>query len=871
MVPINESPGLRSDVNAISTDIKQDSASWRIVLVLVVAMFLAFALYLALFSELGFGATLFKALMKTGRLYIFIAGAGFLLLVCFYIVDFDVGVRALNYLIFALIATCMVFGAVLCFGSMPHAPLMAFMVTSTAYFAAIYHSLFRDILTPEAYVRALSAACLTGGAAAFLASCIWAGINYCWWGEDCKALFRDRLRLCTDMSVGPESHCKRYGTWGVTCPSGCKEDEKLSACKVGTPDCLAAFMLWASPFLMSFLVFLFGGAMHFVAGSAKEAKSGEEQKSTYRLQSFGRAMLFLVLLLWLGASIAGANMQLSNVIVSFAFLGLLLVAVIMAVAFGGRKMQETLMETKFVKLATQDPFWSNVGRGLALFVCGPVFLAFLPVASLKRSIRKCRSSPDVSAPIVEGGSSTAEGRPFKEVAAFQLIKDSRSWPWTTVLSYAWMWGFAYFAMQAIVMTMTTLFMAWLNIQLAGMHVAVISVVIVCIALVLFAIPVVPGVPAYLACGVIIGNTEKEVGSFGLTLVIAIAVALLSKQLACLMQQKVFGELMGKSLWVRSTLGVNQPTMKAINLILQEKGLTAGKVAILVGGPDWPTSVLTGVLRLPALQMQIGTLPVSVPILFIVLTGTAMLKSGQAPDSLWGPLSGVFVAVSGMLQVSIGLLAVKYVNQCTKERAADIEGMANDPEVEEFDRSQEKAIQDKEAAMRWEEQSTMWRAILIASVATITISGWIFKNFKCFEDVVLTTDVYAPPFNGNFLNVFKLYGWIGLGFQVFSWALYYAFSAHVAASVKMHTKPNQVAPLNQDPDASSTASTTPTQHRPGATPAPRAATSQPAPVAATGAVAGAGTLVSSEPRIQSMNMHGNVVRGQSGSIYPSVNS
>jgi len=39
-----------------------------------------------------------------------------------------------------------------------------------------------------------------------------------------------------------------------------------------------------------------------------------------------------------------------------------------------------------------------------------------------------------------------------------------------------------------------------------------------------------------------------------------------------MQQKVFGELLGKSLWVRSTLGVNQPTMKAINLILQERGL-----------------------------------------------------------------------------------------------------------------------------------------------------------------------------------------------------------------------------------------------------------------------------------------------------------
>jgi len=523
------------------------------------------------------------------------------------------------------------------------------------------------------------------------------------------------------------------------------------------------------------------------------------QQSSRRFKTFGHAVMFLVLLLWLGASIAGANMQLSNVIVSFAFLGLLLLAVIMAVAFGGSKMQETVKESKFVKMATQDPFWSNLARGLALFVCGPLFLAFLPLAFLKRSIRKCRSSPGAdSTTDVEGGSTATTGRVFKEVAAFQLIKDSQQWPWTTVLTFAWWWAFAYFAMQALVMTMTTLFMAWLNIQLKGLHVAVISVIIICIALVLFAIPVVPGVPAYLACGVIIGNTEEQVGSFGLTLVIAIAVAQCSKQLACLLQQKVFGELMGKSLWVRSTLGVNQPTMKAINLILQERGLTMGKVAILVGGPDWPTSVLTGVLRLNVLQMQLGTFPVSIPILFIVLTGTAMLKSGQDPDSLWVPLSGVFVTVSSMLQVSIGLLAVKYVNQCAKERAAEIEAIPNDPEVEQFDASQEQAIKNKEAAMRWDEQSTMWRLVLVTSVVSIIISGWIFKNFSCFEDVVLTTDVYAKPFYGNFLNVFKLYGWIGLGFQLFSWVLYYMFTLHIGQSVKGKAKLNQV---DQDPDTS----------------------------------------------------------------------
>ena len=87
-----------------------------------------------------------------------------------------------------------------------------------------------------------------------------------------------------------------------------------------------------------------------------------------------------------------------------------------------------------------------------------------------------------------------------------------------------------------------------------------------------------------------------------------------------MQQKIFGEFLGKSLWVRSILGVNEPLMMAINLILQEPSLTRAKVAILVGGPDWPTSVLTGVLKLKAYQMQLGVLPVLIPIAFIVMTG-----------------------------------------------------------------------------------------------------------------------------------------------------------------------------------------------------------------------------------------------------------
>eukprot|EP00976_Prorocentrum_cordatum_P069852 1179713-Prorocentrum_minimum.AAC.1 len=52
-------------------------------------------------------------------------------------------------------------------------------------------------------------------------------------------------------------------------------------------------------------------------------------------------------------------------------------------------------------------------------------------------------------------------------------------------------------------------------------------------------------------------------------------------------------------------------MVSIKNILEGGGrrITLPKVMILVGGPDWPTSVLTGILELNVFAMLLGSLPV----------------------------------------------------------------------------------------------------------------------------------------------------------------------------------------------------------------------------------------------------------------------
>ena len=95
--------------------------------------------------------------------------------------------------------------------------------------------------------------------------------------------------------------------------------------------------------------------------------------------------------------------------------------------------------------------------------------------------------------------------------------------------------------------------------------------------------------------------------------------------AIAVQQKVFGELMGKCpsslkavafahqlfascsgsyISVRRFVGVNSVTIRAVKKILSKPGMSLEKVFILVGGPDWPTSVLTGILRLSLSQVRV---------------------------------------------------------------------------------------------------------------------------------------------------------------------------------------------------------------------------------------------------------------------------
>ena len=91
------------------------------------------------------------------------------------------------------------------------------------------------------------------------------------------------------------------------------------------------------------------------------------------------------------------------------------------------------------------------------------------------------------------------------------------------------------------------------------------------------------------------------------------------------EQEGIGRFGKRYVQVRSLCAVNTHTMRTIKLILQRPGISVAKTAILVGGPDWPTSVISGVMGLNIIQATAHTA-------VILLTHCAVLACRTAQCS-----------------------------------------------------------------------------------------------------------------------------------------------------------------------------------------------------------------------------------------------
>ena len=345
-----------------------------------------------------------------------------------------------------------------------------------------------------------------------------------------------------------------------------------------------------------------------------------------------------------------------------------------------------------------------------------------------------------------------------------------------------------------------LFLGWMISIMKDYSPAVVLVCFVLLGVGMFLLPPVPGPPVYLTGGVLlVGSMEDSMGFWGATLA-CVFVCWIVKLLSCTLQQKWFGESLGGYVGVRYTVGINSVQMRAIRYCLMQPGLSPAKVAILCGGPDWPTSVLCGILRVPLYESVLGTSPVLVLYLaYTVLAGAFMLKTGGScasdgaataadaalspspppppfppPAELaevgstnyWEMASAVALGVAMVSMSCTSFAAVYFMENTIENKKAECEAFPVDEEVE----AREIKVQAKQVAYkhvtRWGNLPALDRALLGGAVVCMTAACHLAGNFgsRCFATFTVTCTVAL-------VDVVKTLGWVAISLFAFGLILF----------------------------------------------------------------------------------------------------
>mmetsp|Transcript_7465 Transcript_7465/g.21165 ORF Transcript_7465/g.21165 Transcript_7465/m.21165 type:complete len:1029 (-) Transcript_7465:106-3192(-) len=210
----------------------------------------------------------------------------------------------------------------------------------------------------------------------------------------------------------------------------------------------------------------------------------------------------------------------------------------------------------------------------------------------------------------------------------------RKWDWLAVASKVYILCLLHVAYN-VAPPLTNVGLSWMRRAVAHWPFEVIVLMTFAGGVVAFLCPVVPGLTVYIFGGMVISNTCPPVGTdrgFWTGSMINIVLCFCLKLCACAVQQKCIGQLLGSRLWVRQQVGVHKVAIRCIESIMSKRGWTIGKVAILCGGPDWPVSVLAGVLGLSLVQCEIGTLPIIFFVAPCAMSGSLYLQVGRS--DLW---------------------------------------------------------------------------------------------------------------------------------------------------------------------------------------------------------------------------------------------
>mmetsp|Transcript_9734 Transcript_9734/g.23388 ORF Transcript_9734/g.23388 Transcript_9734/m.23388 type:complete len:427 (-) Transcript_9734:148-1428(-) len=346
-----------------------------------------------------------------------------------------------------------------------------------------------------------------------------------------------------------------------------------------------------------------------------------------------------------------------------------------------------------------------------------------------------------------------------------------------------------------------LLLSWLIGVLKGLPLGYVFGAYIGCGSILFTIPAVPGSTTFIAGGIIVTSAARDQIGYFYGILLATAASFVLKLIAVVLQQEVIGKYLGRSPAVRQLVGVNSVQVRAIKRILSAPGLSLPKILVLVGGPDWPTSVLAGILGCDLRSCLVGSLPVIFFIWPPCTMGALTLPSPPmdgdqqklvllvAAGMGLVPLLGAMWAIDKTMQMHGEELAKEAPDQDVvaleqqQSRAASLEKLATGwwrhieaPMVRFAEAGEGKALVEYEVAGGL--PPLPWVPSLLLAVAWLSAWGvvglLILLDDLCYVDFEIT-DSIADKLGGNVLNAVYPLGWLAFLLQALALVLLSLFN------------------------------------------------------------------------------------------------
>mmetsp|Transcript_57202 Transcript_57202/g.163006 ORF Transcript_57202/g.163006 Transcript_57202/m.163006 type:complete len:981 (-) Transcript_57202:210-3152(-) len=356
---------------------------------------------------------------------------------------------------------------------------------------------------------------------------------------------------------------------------------------------------------------------------------------------------------WVSVSVAGASTRLTGALLSFLAAGIILLVIWMYLEIGESALTAMLKNSavmqRILGLATSD--WA---RAVIIVPVYPNIPWLLAVNFLNQRARRLRDPKHTQ-------------NTWFTTGANMVFRALDHWRWVSIFTKTNLLAMLYFTLAQGAGKFCIVLLSALNEYLQkNLGFEESCLIFFIVGFMMFMLPPVPGIPVYICGGIIVcaqARPVEGIGFYGGLLIAVVMCTILKLVAAC--GQYMIGYTMGWSVKVQQLVGVDKVQIKAIEMILKTKGLNAPKVAVLLGGPDWPTSVLCGILRVNIPQMLIGTLPIVFLCSPSILYGAFLItpitdendKEGRA---LWNTLSGMMLMAAGFSQLVAMCLALYFL-------------------------------------------------------------------------------------------------------------------------------------------------------------------------------------------------------------------